>query len=296
MVFVGLDCGGSSSRVLAVGPDGAIVHQGQSGAANLVSTPPARLRKHLGLASEGLSGATHVCGCFAGLVDEPRRRNALELLGELFPRAVLRAEPDYAAALYASPEGTELCLIAGTGSLVCSDEDGRLVKTGGGGYLLGDEGSGFRYGRAAVAAFVRDPSQVGRDVRAGIAQVFRTEEPGEVTAAVYRATSPAALVARLAKPLALDAAAGVPYAIRVVAEESVGVVDIVARHLGRTGHATTARICLAGGLWKSGRVFEEGFRCAWADRFETSPNLVRIGQPPLAGAVRLARALADDLP
>src|SRR5687768_11645928 len=135
-VFVGLDCGGSSSRVLAVDFDGNIVFQGQSGAANLASTPENRLRRNLSHATDGCPHADYVCGCFAGLVSDDLRRRGEDHLKSLFPRAEVRAEPDYTAALYASPPGTDVCVIAGTGSLVCSRGADGILKSGGMGYIL----------------------------------------------------------------------------------------------------------------------------------------------------------------
>src|SRR5436309_909319 len=107
-VFVGLDCGGSSSRVLAIDDSGKAVFRGHGGPANLLSTPKASVLCNLKAATAGCPRPESVCGCFAGLVDEELRQRALDDLRRLFPRAKLfRAEPDYVAALAACGPGTD---------------------------------------------------------------------------------------------------------------------------------------------------------------------------------------------
>ena len=204
----------------------------------------------------------------------------------------MRAEPDYVAALFAAPEGSRVTVIAGTGSLVCSLRGDDVVKSGGSGFLLGDEGSGFAYGRAAVRAYVRDPGIDAPALRTGIDAVFRTSVPGEIVAAIHRAPSPAALLAKMAKPLAQDFRAGHPYAAAIFAREATLLAEVIVDHLRRESIPSDARICLAGGLWKSGRIFELRLAEAMAELTGHVPDFVRIEQPPVMGAVLLARSLA----
>ena len=124
-VFLGLDCGGSSCRAVAVNTSGAILHQGQAGPANLANTPPGRLQNHLYRATENSPAPDFVCGCFAGLLTADDRSRANDILARTFPSAKVRSEPDYYAALMAS-EDADVCVVAGTGSVVCSLVNGKL--------------------------------------------------------------------------------------------------------------------------------------------------------------------------
>src|SRR5690349_21416190 len=125
MVFVGLDCGGSSTRVLAINEKGAPIFRGQSGPANLLSTPRAAIRQSLRTATYKCPTPTTVCACFAGLVDDSVRKQATSFLKEVFPDVKkIRAEADYVAALAACGPASDACVIAGTGSIVCSWRDG----------------------------------------------------------------------------------------------------------------------------------------------------------------------------
>lgn len=289
-VYVGLDCGGSSSRVLAVDEAGDVIFQGQSGAANLVSTPEARLRRNLRHASEGCPAPTVACGCFAGLIDEGMRRKAISLLGEIFPIARLRAEPDYTAALYAG-DGADVCVVCGTGSLVCSAADGTVVKSGGRGYILGDEGSGYTFGRDALRRYLRAPEAVTPTMARAIEEFFGTREGSEIVVAVHRAPSPATVLAKFVRPLAQDAAIGEPYAVESLSRGTAELAEVTADHIGRhLADRASLRIALSGGVWKASPLYRQRFTEALAERLPgVTLEVRRITEPPVVGAVRLAR-------
>jgi len=293
-VFVGIDCGGSSCRVLAVDADGGVLFQGQAGAANLVTTPEPRLRKNLASASEGCPSATAVCGCFAGLVNEELRRKGEGLLRELYPGAAVRAEADYAAAYYASEAGTDVCVIAGTGSLVCSRVGDRIVKSGGRGYILGDFGSGYHFGRDALLHYLDHPADASKRVRQAVEEAFRTTDEGQIVAAVYRSQTPAGLLAKLAKPLGLDAQAGERYALESIERNFSLLVPIVVKHVHEhlpDGHKLA--VSLSGGVWRSNIVFRDHFASLLTEALPRRIVFVeRLRRPPLFGAVELAKETA----
>lgn len=292
-VYVGLDCGGSSSRVLAVDDSGAIVFQGQSGAANLVSTPEPRLRRNLANATRGCANADFVCGCFAGLVGDETRMMAESLLRGFFPGSNVRAEPDYTAAFYSSPPDTDVCVIAGTGSLVCSRCEGKVVKSGGRGYLLGDFGSGFHYGRDALVHFLDDPMGCSSGLRHTVLDVFGTEDEATILAAVYRSGTAAQILGRLARIVGQDAMAGEAYAIASLDRNTMALATVVREHVSRyLKSAKSLSVSLAGGMWKGPTIFRTRFSDMLHEQLPDRDITVhRISKPPLYGALELAKEL-----
>lgn len=294
-VFVGLDCGGSSSRVLAVDHVGQILFQGQSGAANLASTPEGRLRKNLSTAAEGCPRAQYVCGCFAGLVSDDRRRTGEEILRNIFPGAEVRAEPDFTAAFYASPAETNICVIAGTGSLVCSKKGNQIIKSGGRGYILGDVGSGFQFGRDALLSYLDNPKSSSEGLTKAVQETFGALDEGTIIATLYKAPTPAGTLARLLKAIGTDAKNGLAYANASLDRNLGQLLDVVSNHVKHHGPLTgPVRISLAGGVWKASPRFK--------DRFEELANqafagreveISRVTKPPLYGAVELAKEMAN---
>lgn len=292
-VYVGLDCGGSSSRVLAMDAGGEILFQGSSGAANILSTPEHRLRRNLQNATRGCPQGVYVCGCFAGLINDETRRRAETILLDLFPLAKVKAEPDYAAAFFASPVGTDVCVIAGTGSLVCSWDGKRIVKSGGRGYIIGDQGSGYQFGRDALVAFLDEPQSASRGLIDAVETSFGATTEPEIIQALYRSNTPAMLLAKLMKPLGADALAGKPYALASVDRNMRALAEVVVRHLDRNIRKTDVSISLAGGVWKAAPVFVQSFESHLAALAPSRTYEVRkIVRPPLHGAVALAKELS----
>lgn len=292
-IFVGLDCGGSSSRVWAVNEAGESIFQGSSGAANLTSTPELRIRRNLATAAQGCPAPDAVCGCFAGLIDPSTREKGFQLVRELFPSAAVRVEPDYTAALHASSPETTVCVIAGTGSLVCSRTGDQVVKSGGRGYLLGDEGSAFRYGRDALNHYLDDPKKASKALRQQVEHVFGEADEPQILGAVYGSLATAALVARFAKPLGKDAMDGQLYALQSIQRNTSAFVQVIQRHMMRF-HAESENwnVCLAGGVWKIAPCFklelERQLEAAVPNR---KWNVYRTVNPPVYGAVQLAKEM-----
>ncbi len=292
-IFVGLDCGGSSSRVLAVDGEGNILFQGQSGAANLVSTPDQRLRRNLQHATRGCDNADFVCGCFAGLVSEETRCKGEELLKQVFPGSTVRAEPDYTAAFYSSPTNTDVCVISGTGSLVCSRGTNGMNKSGGRGFVLGDYGSGFHYGRDALIYFLDNPKSASVALRQAVVDLFGTDNEGSIISTVY-SSGPPQVLARLAKVLGTDAKDGEKYAIESIDRNGRALVNVVFQHVKTfLSPSKSLSISLAGGIWKASPIFKDRFQDLLQQQFPDRLLTVnRLTKPPLYGAVELAKELS----
>lgn len=293
-VYLGLDCGGSSCRSLAVDEQNVPVHSGQAGPANLASTPPKRLEANVRKALEGSPPADYIAGCFAGLLTADDRSRAIELLRQVSPRAIIRAEPDYVAALMACEPDTDICIVGGTGSLICSRFQGRVVKSGGGGYLLGDVGSACQYGRAALQHFLlRGALHVSQTLRAAIEKQYDSLDENEVLAKLYRGGAPAARLAKLAPILAKDAAQQEPYAVQAVREQTAALASVVAAHVERFhSESRSLNVCLAGGLWEASSIFQPQLEVALGALLPSvALKFSRISRPPVQGAVRLAQEL-----
>lgn len=293
-VFLGLDCGGSSCRAIAADESGAILHQGQAGPANLASTPPGKIHSHVVRAAQEGPEPDFVCGCFAGLLVSDDRIRAVEMLHTIFPNAAIRAEPDYFAALMASDDA-DVCIIAGTGSLVCSRKDGAVVKSGGRGYILGDVGSAYQYGRAAMLHFLDvGPKNCSEALSTLVFTRFGSHDESAVLARLYRGGLPAAQLAKLAPAFGKDVRAGIPYAVRVLEEQTIALAKIVQRHIETHFESRNElRATLAGGLWDGATLYRNALETKLNELMpKRQIEFHRISRPPVHGAVQLARELA----
>jgi N-acetylglucosamine kinase-like BadF-type ATPase len=246
-------------------------------------------------ALQGCPDPDFVCGCFAGLVSAERAGLAKGLLIERFPKAKVEVLPDYAAALVAAPPESNLLIIAGTGSLVCSRTEAGFRKSGGGGYLIGDEASGFQFGRIALKRYISEPSAASPAVRKEIENVFGAIAFEDVLPAIYRTPAPASLISKLAKAFASDLIAGEQYAIDALTEQMKMLASIAEQHL-KTWHSglKSVNICLSGGVWQLSPRFQQALL---TELSAMMPNLEltisRIARPPILGAVELAVEMAN---
>ncbi|MFD1254075.1 BadF/BadG/BcrA/BcrD ATPase family protein [Devosia equisanguinis] len=151
-VWLGLDVGGTASRWVACGADGAVVARGRvAGATGHVFNPAER--EKLRLALEAIAGAVAAAGLTpthlaAGLTGYGAAvaTDVAGLVAERFgigAESVLLADDMTLAfaAIFAPGEGH--LISAGTGSIgLHLGEDGALVRVGGRGILIDDAGSG----------------------------------------------------------------------------------------------------------------------------------------------------------
>jgi len=97
-----------------------------------------------------------ICAGLAGTGQPESQRKMKKLLAEEFPETLVNVCTDLDLTLEATGEGPAIVLVAGTGSAaVGRDRTGGIVRVGGHGPLLGDEGSSYDIGRRAAIAALR---------------------------------------------------------------------------------------------------------------------------------------------
>lgn len=190
------------------------------------------------------------------------------------------------ALIGAFPGEAGIILIAGTGSICLGvNEKGEVARSGGWGYLLGDEGSGYYLGREALIAALKDLDGRGQKtlLRKEIESRFRLKRIDHIIPMVYRGELNREGIARLA-PLVLETAAKGDDAARMIVAEA-------GRQLGRMVTAVTQRlglkkprVALSGGLFCKGEMLVEEIKGNIGKEVEiVSPRF-----QPVIGAVILA--------
>lgn len=293
-LYLGLDCGGSSTRALITDEYSNPVFEGKSGSANLASTPIEVIRDHMTEALRGAPSVSHVAGCFAGLLTNSDRHRATMLLEELIHGATCRAYPDYYATL-AAADDSDFIAISGTGTLIASRSQGIVTKSSGGGPLIGDEGSTFDLVRRALRRLLLAPTQPHCSPMfwESLVEHFGTESRPEMVAAIYRAPSPAGFVARLAPDVFLEANRGAPFAALSLRETLIALSQAILLHLEQVlPQIENPQGALAGGFWEIDESLPDRLSevlTELAGPRGSSIRLHKMETPPLYGAVRLAR-------
>jgi N-acetylglucosamine kinase-like BadF-type ATPase len=157
---LGGDLGGTSTRIVVVGPDGREHGRGVTGGGNPTTDPAgaaAAFGDALRAALSGVDGAqvkASVVGVAGG--SALRTPAVATYFDRVWTEAGLTCDPGYVPDLEVAfaggtPASDGAVLVAGTGAAAGSLINNRLTRTADGhGWLLGDDGSGFWLGREAV--------------------------------------------------------------------------------------------------------------------------------------------------
>ncbi|MGH7468891.1 MAG: N-acetylglucosamine kinase [Longimicrobiales bacterium] len=295
--FVGIDGGGTQTVAVltdaagmplaqAEGPSGRINVLEPAAGAALLAELTQEVARRAGLTRQ----LSSLCCALSG-AGRPAEREALELaLLQTGVAQTVVIVPDAEAALQdAFGAGPGLLLISGTGSIAWGRaESGELARCGGWGYLLGDEGSGYAIGLAALRAALR-----AHDGRAGDTQllplVLQHMEIEQPEALIRRAAEASrADIAALA-PVVIGAAATDPMAAGIVENATRELAQHVAALHARLGPWTaTVPIAFSGGLIAPGRPLRTLLESALTDWTLDIALLDRAVNAAL-GAATLAR-------
>lgn len=258
-VYIGVDGGGTKTEVFALdverqrgvtrrGPASNPNTVGWEAAVETVSTLIDAVIQAVGTTATDVAG---ISICLAGVNRQEQIRKLKSHFGTKFSSPCIEVTNDALAALTAGTSGESgVVLIAGTGSIAVGEStDGRWVRAGGYGYLIGDEGSGFAIGRAGLMAALQ--SQEGRGPQSVLWQrakeQFSIVSPEDIIAKVYQAPQPVGAVASFARTV-LEEAASDAVAARIAAEaiEAYGsLIDSVCTQLnGKLSNM----VVLAGGI------------------------------------------------
>jgi N-acetylglucosamine kinase-like BadF-type ATPase len=291
-VVLGIDAGGTRTRARAV-LDGAVVHEGEGGPGNPQTTQQRHLHDSYRQALAGCPPPARIGACIAGVEDPEQRDRMHLLLRTSFPGATVRVAPDYVAALRAAPPGTDVCVIAGTGSLVCSATGAAgYVRSGGRGWILGDHGSGARLGQAFLERFTDAPESAPAHLTSAVRALYGTADWRRLVSEVHRSATPAAWLARAAALLTGEAERGAEWAAHCLDSEMSALARTTSRHIDRHIDRHIAgdgavQVALAGGLWTSGAVFS-AFTAALSRYSDRIVHVQRSTRAPLDGAVQFA--------
>lgn len=209
-MFLGLDVGGSHCRI-AWWPVGTRPDDSAVAVQPAVHGLDATVRGlATALAAASCDGAPDAAVCaLAGVGDAAMRKaiaHGLTAAGIAFPVAIVGDVLAGAAAALA--EGPGVLLQAGTGSFaIARAAHGELVRVGGRGYLLGDQGSGYDLVRRAAAAALLAVDDLGPATALGEALVAAFGAPSpQRLGAVLQGLDTGQVAARLPAVLAVAAA------------------------------------------------------------------------------------------
>lgn len=162
MHVLGIDAGGTKTVCLLADETGAILGEARDGGANLQTAGELEVEKVLHRVMEAAVGTREVSpsAICLGIAGVDRDEDAAAVRGIMrrigFKARTLVVNDALVALVAGAGHSPGVVVVAGTGSIAYGHNGkGRAARSGGWGYLLGDEGSGFWIGRRALSAVVR---------------------------------------------------------------------------------------------------------------------------------------------
>lgn len=157
--FLGVDGGGSKTTAVVFDESGNFICSACGESINYYSVGLESARQAMSEIIGRLEVKEYSCA-FIGMSALNERADAAET--EKFCGGIIKSEQtamdsDLFVALEAMNEPAECaCIISGTGSMaVMRDKNGSISHTGGWGYILGDEGSGYVIGLSGIKAAIK---------------------------------------------------------------------------------------------------------------------------------------------
>jgi len=271
---IGIDGGGTKTHAILVGLDGGVLAESFGGPTNLQTV-------NIKIASSTIFDLiTETCAkaqCTSddlqnivlGLAGAGRPADRAELSSSLlglslkkkFPLKNVTIETDARIALEAAfAGGPGIVLIAGTGSIALyRSEDGKLLRAGGWGYLLGDEGSGYAIAKDALNFVMRQVD--GRSEKTLLAtkalEFFGVSQIDEIIAKVYHERADLAAFAQKV----FDAVAERDrVAHMVIVKNSTELIELVRVLTMKLRPRKKLPVALMGGLLESENVYSKMVR------------------------------------
>lgn len=298
--IIGIDGGGTRTTLALADASGTEILR-RTGPAGLVDPRrPAATADMLtemvreAYASAGVEGpAAALCAGLAGVGNRAEREVVETVLvrAGIAERVTICADGETALA-GAFGGGPGILVISGTGSVAHGRaEDGRVERCGGWGMVVGDEGSGYALGRAALRAALQAVDARGPETELlpTLLEVLGLSTAEAVPPWAGRAEK--SEIASLAVYALRLAESGDRVALALVANAAAGLAAHVAALAGRLGPWTAGiPVVLHGGV-ASDPAFERHI-LAELDRLGLPIDVRPAASDAVAGAIQLARQLA----
>lgn len=282
---LGLDIGGSSSRA-RLSEGGRILAEAEGPGANVATIARALVARRISALVAEMGSITPVACCAgaAGAEVPAARKRLAVLLGRLLPDCRVAVVHDARLVLAAAGLDAGIALIAGTGSIAFGrDANGREARAGGWGWLVGDDGSATWLTREAAREVARraDAGEATGPLGAALLVAAGASDLRDLTGRLHHLREPRQWAAMA--HAAFDAAAADPGADALVERAADALVGLVGR--------VHASLSLDGPVVLAGGLLLNQSRLESAVRRRLGPGVMRLEEPPVAGAVRLAEAI-----
>jgi N-acetylglucosamine kinase-like BadF-type ATPase len=292
---LGIDAGGTKTRALLADETGRVVGAGRDGGANLSIHGELEVEKVLHRVIEEAEAEAEVRADALALgiagADRPEDHGILRaILRRMgYRQRVLIANDARIAFVAGSPARVGVAIVCGTGSIAWGQNAaGEIARSGGWGWPLGDEGSGFWIGLAALRCVLRasDGRGSATALEAPLLSHFAITGVEELVRTVHEGELPRHRIAVFARQVAETAADGDEVARGILREAASELADAARSVRKRLGLGTEAYdIVLGGGTFSAVPGLADSVAALLS---EPAATVCKLEVEPAVGAVKLA--------
>lgn len=296
MLLIGVDGGGTHSRLAACDEKGNIVAHAECGGINYNAVGMYAAREALAsgvdsiLDAAGADWYDYLAVGMSALDGEATESELLQFCGDSFESSRTYLHSDaHMTLLGATAGGAGIVLISGTGAMGAAiDEAGREYAAGGWGYLLNDEGSGFDIGSRAVRAAIR-ASEGGEQTLLldMVTEWFGVEKLRDIIPVIYSEGFKPSQLASAARLADMAAENGDGVALKILDEAAESMAFVANSLLSRTGDLP---IYTYGGVFEHSATYNRRF-AGHISRLRPGVSIAKPKLRPEYGALISAASL-----
>lgn len=296
----GIDGGGTNTRIRIVDANNRELSYLQGASSNIYSVGAEQALQNIkqlilnACASQNLPLVSLTKGCIgsAGLQRPYERKLFENMLSELLPQAQVRLCTDAEIMLVGGLDALEgYSLTCGTGSIALGrKKDGTLVRAGGLGYMLGDEGSALWIAYEAIKRSMR--SREGRDLETNmlnaLLQHFSLDKSSEFIQFLHQNFDKARIAS--ACPLVFAAMEQKDTLACDIIQKAIQELLALVQSVQKQLPLNNAKLVLGGGIFENNKHFRNLFQETLSSHPELPPGIL-----PIHSAVHGALLLAEEL-
>ncbi len=278
---IGVDGGGTKTEFVLLDYSGNVIGRAKGDSTNYQVVGDKKLREELLKGFNTLISITNVASnkiehIFLGLAGAGRERDRKEIIDLFsdseFDKKVAVDSDAMVALAGAFGTGIGIIIIAGTGAICFGkNSEGKIVRSGGWGFLLGDEGSGYFIGREAIIAALKDMDGRGEKtkLKSRIEKHFNLDSIDQIIPQIYQNQIDRVAIADLAPVVFEQANQGDAVAeeiIRRTGKELGILAKAVAQHLNF--ESDEIKVALIGSIFKQkemliNEISKELYEISW---------------------------------
>lgn len=297
--FLGLDGGGTKTSATIAGSDGRVLCTIVGDSINYYSEGLKQARGNFADIIDKIkrvSGVEHVHSVFIGSSALYKAASKDEL--EDFTKGIctspnIHMDSDLSIALNAMMEEGECAVaISGTGSMIAGRRaDGSIFSKGGYGYILGDEGSGYKIGLAGIQRGITGFEGATEEtlLTKALQEKYQVEDLHDLIDIFYNPPIERKEIADFARDVLSCAKSGDKVSLDIVKSAGHELAATAAALLHEFSFPVPMGVF--GGIFVNHQIFYDAF-CEKLQEFIPNANVCHLPIPPVRGAVLAAMKAA----